>query len=360
MSREFHIEDYGGADDALAALEALQEKQKKRKRRSELVLVILAAGMVLLMLLMSRQDSDRQDTATAAVMDTAVVITVWGQDAQPYADTLAELDGVFSAYDSDAELYKLNAAGGGEMSDRMADILQKAVSYNRQFPSVDVTCGALIDIWGVVSDNPRVPSAQEIYTALATIGSDKLTIIGNNLTIASGTKIELGSCAKGYSCDVLYEMLQQNNAECAVVSFGSSALLYGEKPDGSAFTVSVKNPNSDGVLGTFTTGAGFVSTSGGYERNFTVNGTTYSHIMDLTTGSPAVTDLLSVTVVAKSGFASDFVSTAAYLGGSAGLAKYMNSDEYEILAVTREGKILVSDGLKESFTLTDKSFQIAE
>ncbi|MFT3952875.1 MAG: FAD:protein FMN transferase [Oscillospiraceae bacterium] len=327
-----------------------------------IALAMIVAGGVLYSLL----GGEKQDTAAVAVMDTAAVVKVWGAEADPYAQRLKELDEVFSAYDTDAELYRLNQSGGGTASATLAAVLGMAVRYNALCPTVDVTCGALIDLWGISSDNPRVPSDAEIAQAMKTVGADKLTVSGSAVTIAPGTKVELGCCAKGYACDVLYEMLRDNGVDCAVVTMDSSALLYGEKPDGSPFSVSVKDPDDENaVMGSFTTGACFVSTAGGYERNFTSGGVTYSHIFDLATGKPAVTDLTSVTVVTDSGFASDFIDTAVYIAGSAGLAPFLSGTmfpdlNYEVIAVTDTHKVYVSDGLRDSFSITDPNFTLAQ
>ena len=48
-------------------------------------------------------------------------------------------------------------------------------------------------------------------------------------------------------------------------------------------------------------GDAFLSTSGTYEKQFTVDGKTYHHLLDLTTGYPAETTLCSVTVLAETG-----------------------------------------------------------
>ena len=52
-----------------------------------------------------------------------------------------------------------------------------------------------------------------------------------------------------------------------------------------------------------------ISTSGGYERYFLVNGRKYSHIIDPRTGFP-VNHLSSVTVVSQSQLFADALSTA--------------------------------------------------
>jgi thiamine biosynthesis lipoprotein len=58
-----------------------------------------------------------------------------------------------------------------------------------------------------------------------------------------------------------------------------------------------------------------VSTSGSSENFFLSDGRRYSHIFDPRTGRPVFGGLLSVTVVAPAGMASDALSSAAFVMG---------------------------------------------
>ena len=126
----------------------------------------------------------------------------------------------------------------------------------------------------------------------------------------------------------------------------SSVLLYGSKPGGEDFTVQIQDPNGTGILGTVTTPACFLSTSGGYERFFEADGVRYCHILDLTTGRPTETDLTSVTVFTDNGLKSDFLSTLLFLEGSEHLEPHLHAADYQVLAVDAAGKIYCSDGLQ--------------
>ena len=77
----------------------------------------------------------------------------------------------------------------------------------------------------------------------------------------------------------------------------------------------IKYKPANEYFATLTVGERFLSTSGSYEKQFTENGKTYHHILDLTTGYPAETQLVSVTIVAQTGLQSDALSTLCFLLG---------------------------------------------
>ena len=58
-----------------------------------------------------------------------------------------------------------------------------------------------------------------------------------------------------------------------------------------------------------------LSTSGSYEKFFTVDGVVYSHIMDPRTGMPAK-GTLAVSVLAPSAFDTEVWSTALFVNGA--------------------------------------------
>lgn len=231
------------------------------------------------------------------------------------------------------------------------DITGKTLSLCETYgENVDITSGALTDLWGISSGNKNIPDDEEIRKALKTIGYEKISLSAGKVIKEKETKLDFGAVAKGYTCDAIYKKLKEDNAGYAIVSLGSSSLLFGEKPDKTDFKIEIKNPDSENPIpiGMIETEECFVSTSGGYERFFEKDGKTYSHILDTKTGYPVDTDIVSVTVICygeNGGIKSDFLATDIFIGGTENLQKHLSSEGYKIVVADENKKIYVSNGL---------------
>lgn len=339
----------------------MKMKAKKENLKKLLVYIIIIALIVVLGCVLRYSAKNRTAQKVFYAMDTTVSIKLWGnaKEISDYCDAVEELDGLLDCYDEESEIFKLNRDGKADISKKTAEVLGIAKALSEKYPLCDITAGELIDLWDVNGEG-YLPGEEEIEKVLGGIGIGGLSVSGQSAVLENG-KINLGCMAKGYACDALKEKFEENGEECAVVSFGSSSLLFGKKPDGERFTLSVKDPfDSDGVIGTLETDECFVSTSGGYERFFEENGVRYSHIFDLNTGFPAETDLLSVTVIGKSGAETDFFSTYIYICGTKGLDEFLDSSEFKIIAVDENRNVYVSKELKKDFKLENSGFKLVE
>ncbi len=290
-------------------------------------------------------------------MDTTVTLRLWGDKNSDYKKLVEKLEGLFDCYDGKSEIYKLNEKGEAELSKETLGLLKEAKALCEKYPECDITSGGIIDLWDVNGDG-NIPTDEEISEELLKIGIENLTISDKKATLKSG-KINLGCVAKGYACDLLKKEFVKNKEKCAVVSFGSSSLMYGEKPDGEKFSVGVNNPlDKDKNLGTLSLTECFVSTSGGYERFFEKNGEKYCHIIDLSSGKPVKSDLLSVTVIGQSGIETDFLSTCIYIKGEVGLDEFFDREDISLVVVTENKEIYISENLKGDFSLKDESFTV--
>ncbi len=93
----------------------------------------------------------------------------------------------------------------------------------------------------------------------------------------------------------------------------------------------------------------------GYERYFVgEDGETYWHILNPETGKPAHSVLISVTIVGKEGRLCDALSTSLFVMGLDKAETFWQEREgFEMVLVTDDGKIYLTEGLEDQFTLNE-------
>lgn len=259
-----------------------------------------------------------------------------------------------------SEMMKLNIASGKEsilLPPDSAQVLRTALKYaGLTGGAFDPTVGNLVKAWGVATDNPRVPSREEIQKGLDLAGWKLVQDTPEGFYLPKeGMVLDLGAIAKGYAADRLRELFLEEGLNSGIIDLGGNLFLLGQKADGSLWKVGVQDPflPRGNYLGILPVRDKSLVTSGIYERNFEVDGKSYHHILDPATGWPADNELAGVTIVHNPSVEADALSTAVFVMGlPRGWDFILSQPEAEAVFVTRDRKIYLTPGLKDIFTLT--------
>lgn len=298
----------------------MQNKSKKLKIFFAVFAVIAVVSLALFVGDRSKRFEMTEKNIIA--MDTVVTEKIYAKkDSATYiksvSDIITGLEDKISRFDSSSAVYALNS--DGTVTDNSVSTVVTMLSEISEATdgAFDITVGGLVDLWGIGNGEERVPENEEIEKALSEIGCDALKVDGTTVTLESGAKVDLGAVGKGFACDLIKSYLATTEAEGAIVSVGGSILAYGDyNKKGDKWSIAIRHPrNESEFLGIISLSEGFVSTSGDYERYFEKDGKRYHHIFDATTGYPASSGLISVTVVSDSGILSDALSTACFILG---------------------------------------------
>ncbi len=231
----------------------------------------------------------------------------------------------------------------------------------------DITIAPIMDAWGFTGDQFRVPEQSELNELLKHVNSDEIQVQEEpsySVTLGEGQAIDLGGIAKGYTSDLVEQTFRANGIESGKISLGGNVFVLGGKPDGSDWRVGIKDPrNESGLAAILSLRDAYAITSGGYERYFEENGKTYHHIIDPSTGYPADSGLLSVTVVADAngpdqewvlpgnGTMCDAFSTALFVMGEEQALDFWRNGGYDfdLVLVTEDGRVVITAGLADRF-----------
>ena len=299
-------------------------------------------------------------------MDTVMLLTAYGDGYETALDAAVDtINGLAADLDPEKEggsLHALNAGAGGPVtvSEDCAAVLETALDvWAETGGALDPALYPVIKAWGFTTGEYRVPDQTELDALLAEKNTGAIEIDGDTVTMPIGMEVSLGAVAKGYAAQKAAEAMAAAGAEHAILSLGGNVQTLGDtRPDGKSWQVAVTDPNDTGAyVGTLSVGQTAVVTSGGYQRYFEQDGERYIHILDPATGRPADNDLLSVTVVTADGARADALSTALFVLGSEGALAYAGAHEdVEAVLITKDGRVLVTGGLREGFTEAGKGY----
>ncbi|WP_347489895.1 FAD:protein FMN transferase [Desulfoscipio sp. XC116] len=332
----------------------------------------LAAFMLLAFACAGCSTAQEQEPYTAQdfLLDTEITITIEDSRAPEICaaifQRIAEIEKKMTLFSEDSELAKLNAQAGLKAVKTSADthyVLTRAITISTLTQGAyDPTIGPLVKLWNIGSGLAVIPGEADIQRAISLVDGNSLQISNNGHTAMiarPGQVVDLGGIAKGYAGDEAKRILLEHGVRQGIINLGGNVMAVGAKKDGAPWRVGIQNPLAarGTYLGIVYATDKAVVSSGGYERYFIKDGRRYHHIMDPDTGYPADNGLISVTIVTDRGIDADALSTGAYVMGLTEGMKLIDSlDGVEAIFITNDKKVYITQGLKDSFQLTDGDF----
>lgn len=300
--------------------------------------------------------------STLFAMNTYMTFTAHGENAETALNESMEqikmLESLWSVTGSESEIYRANHSAGQTItvSQETAELISFALEMaEKTNGALDPTIYPLLTAWGFTTDAKQVPSDEEITTLLEYVGYDRIQLEDKSLSVPDGMELDLGAVGKGYAADLVTEVLKEYGVESAIISLGGNIQAIGSRPDGSDWRVGIRAPWEDGNLGVLEVSNAAVVTSGGYENYFEdEDGTVYWHIIDPVTGYPANSGLQAVTIIGDEGRLCDALSTALFVMGPEKAEEYWRENGgFDMLLVTDENEIILTEGIADNFTLSD-------
>ena len=287
----------------------------------------------------SESDQKRLVTLRGTTMGTTYNVSIKHHDAERLGQTIhKEIENILdtvnlemSNWDKSSSISKFNHLRKTDpisITVSLAKILSEANKVHDQSEGAfDITLMPLTDIWGFGKKNvKRVPSEQEIETALNTVGQKRLLVLDQKrLTLRKKideASVDLSGIAKGFAIDQISNSLKARGISDYLVEIGGDLYASGEKGPKSPWVIGIEKPNQrlgevDVILRIADKA---VATSGDYRNFFEKDNRRYSHIIDPKTGRPISHQTASVTVLADNAMNADAWATAMMvLGAKKGL-----------------------------------------
>ena len=280
--------------------------------------------------------------------DTINAVTVFGdaaEGAEPLLRDMShmclELHRLWSFSLETSDIARINAAPERCRVDvRTAMLLSAMKAFHEGEPHFDFTVGPLSYLWKHAS---RVPSDDELSSARAHVGAGKVAIEGDTVTKADPlVQVDVGGAAKGFAADAVAAHLRLAGVQSARIDLGGNLHMLGSHPSGRPWRVGVRSPGGmEAERVVFELHDRSVVTSGSYERFTEIGNERYQHIIDVETGRPSESDIVSATAVAASSLQADMLATTALLAGTHGFpALQSRHPEALMIAIDGNGAVL--------------------
>lgn len=269
-----------------------------------------------------------------------------------------------------------------EVDQPLIDLLNLSIERNRKISSkVNIAFGSVINIWHDYREEAEshdgvgtVPSDEELEEANQHTSIDSIEIDEKKKTVYINdalASIDVGATAKGYAIELIKDGLIEMGVDNFLLSGGGNVASHGqrkiqkegefylddcadkfcvgiESPQDGNYAASADDPDSENEAVLVVQGESIV-TSGDYQRFYQdVNGVRYHHLIDPETLYPAV-HFRSVSIITEDSGLADFLSSAVFLMEYEEGLKLVNSlDGVEAIWLLEDGKIKMSDGLKDN------------
>ena len=349
-----------------------------------LFIVIIVSGFTLL-----NPFQEKPVVKTNFLLNTLVSIKAYGKNAQEAADAamdrIREIEDAMSAHAEGSEIWHVNRQGHREhvkVSKDTLEVIQRGLYYSRITAGYfDITVKPLVDVWQIGTEQPRVPSADEIKHAIGKIGYQKVAIDEEQQLVKldlQGMGIDLGGIAKGYAADEVLRVLKEHGIQRAYADLGGNVVVLGQKkrewgqyiisrlnrqkgPPQRYWRIGIQDPvKGRGLhMAVVEVADQAVVTSGPYERNFQQDGKVYHHILNPFTGYPAESSLISATVIAEKSMDADALSTSIFLlGEKEGLRLIESQPGIEAMIINKDKIVSVTKGLEGKVEIVDQTYRL--
>lgn len=273
---------------------------------------------------------------------------------------LDSFDLSLNPFNKQSVIYKVNNNEDVDADDWFITVFNKAREVSEASEGAfDITCAPFVNLWGFGFNKADSVTPAMIDSVKAFVGYQKVQLNDRKI-IKNDPRILLNASAiaKGYSCDVVAQLLDSYEISNYMIEIGGEIRAKGKNPNGECWKIEITKPADDrsGLLKerqeVIRLCAQSLATSGNYRNFYIKDGKKYAHTINPHTGYPAEQNILSATVIAKDCITADAYATAFMTLGldkACTLAENTPGLDYYFVYVDEEGNTQV----KYSKTIED-------
>ena len=267
---------------------------------------------------------------------------------------ISRIESLISSWDKNSQTSLINNSAGirpVQVDKELFELISRSIKISALTQGAfDISYAPMDKLWYFDKEMEKLPTAKQIAQSVSKVGYENIIINEKKRTVflnKKGMKIGFGAIGKGYAADKAKDILIQNDVKSGIINASGDLTAWGQKPSGDDWMVAVVNPlNKNKVFSWLPIKNSSIVTSGNYEKFITVDGKSYSHIIDPRTGYPSE-GILSVTIISQNAELADALATSVFvLGTDIGIDMINQLKNVECIIINSDNKIIKSNNIQ--------------
>ena len=301
-----------------------------------------------LLIISCNNDSSNYKRIQGDALGTTYKVIV--QSESNSSEIKQSIDSIFEVVNNSMSTYRTNSIisrvnqsqNPVEVDIHFIEVFKKSQEiWNLSNGYFDPTAGSIVNLYGM-GPNTNVQSINryKIDSVMQHVGLDKVYLDQQNRIVKAkeGVYIDFNAIAKGYSVDLIKDLLIKINSENFLIEVGGELITMGKNDKNKKWKVAIQNPiDLTSYYSEISLDGMALATSGNY-RKFRIDsqtGVRYAHIVNPINGESMTNNILSASVVSSSCIEADAWATSLMLMDPKEATKIINNiPDIEVLILT--------------------------
>ena len=301
-----------------------------------------------LLIISCNNDSSNYKRIQGDALGTTYKVIV--QSESNSSEIKQSIDSIFEVVNNSMSTYRTNSIisrvnqsqNPVEVDIHFIEVFKKSQEiWNLSNGYFDPTAGSIVNLYGM-GPNTNVQSINryKIDSVMQHVGLDKVYLDQQNRIVKAkeGIYIDFNAIAKGYSVDLIKDLLIKINSENFLIEVGGELITMGKNDKNKKWKVAIQNPiDLTSYYSEISLDGMALATSGNY-RKFRIDsqtGVRYAHIVNPINGESMTNNILSASVISSSCIEADAWATSLMLMDPKEATKIINNiPDIEVLILT--------------------------
>jgi len=250
---------------------------------------------------------------------------------------LHDFDKSLSSYEPQSIISRINKNDPTVIPDELfIEVFQKSVEINQKTDGFfDITVAPIVNAWGFGFAPGADVDSNLIDSLMKFVGMEKVNLKNGKIIKSDpSVMIDVNAIAQGFSVDVVCRFLDEKKVKNYLVEIGGELKSKGINPKGEDWKIGIDSPIEGNMEAGQTLQAIIaikgkaLATSGNYRKFYEKDGLKYAHTMDPKTGYPALSSLLSATVLADDCMTADAYATSFMVMGVEKSIEFLSKNKF--------------------------------